>query len=49
MTTPCFAKCVHAKDGECRLNIIGSDRLSEFECQCEHFKPRHMFKQSEIL
>ncbi len=37
---PCFANCVHAADGECTLNVIGSDRLGEIECACEFYKPK---------
>lgn len=36
----CFANCAHATDGECRLNVMGSDRLAEVECACEYYKER---------
>jgi len=41
MSVPCFADCVHAKDGECILNVIGCDRLREMECACEFFQMKN--------
>ncbi len=49
MTTPCFANCLHSRDGECHLNVIGNDRLAEVECQCEFFKPRNLQRRNDML
>ncbi len=40
VSLPCFADCVHARDGECRLNVIGRDRLRETECACEFYRAK---------
>ncbi|MFZ5640786.1 MAG: hypothetical protein ACOY4Q_08845 [Bacillota bacterium] len=40
VSMPCFASCVHAKDGDCHLNVI-SNHLAEMECQCPFFKRRN--------
>ncbi len=37
---PCFADCVYAQNGDCRLDVIGNDRLNEIECACEFYRPK---------
>lgn len=41
MSLPCFANCVHSADGECLMNVIGSDRLAEVECACEFYRQKN--------
>jgi len=43
---PCFADCIHARDGDCVLDIIGSDRLGEVECACEFYKAKNRIQDS---
>ena len=38
VSQPCFANCIHGANGECSMDVIGSDRLSEVECACEFYK-----------
>lgn len=43
---PCFANCTHARDGECVLDVISSDRLGETECACEFYKKKDITQNS---